>query len=58
MIIEIRENKVFVTGPLENKELCLTMLNSATAVVKGFIAPVIAEPNMVEVELINNLKPA
>ena len=37
LIIEVREDdKVYVTGPLDNKQLCFAMLEEAKATVQNF----------------------
>ena len=51
LIIEVREDdKVYVTGPLDNKTLCLAMLDEAKTTVQNWNKTSIAIPS------INDLK--
>lgn len=46
IIIEVREDdKVYVTGPLEKKDLCIAMLEEAKVTVKNWKKSIIVMPD-------------
>lgn len=50
IIIEVREDdKVYVTGPLEKKDLCFSMLEEAKEAVKKWKKTIIHIPNIKQV---------
>jgi len=45
LIIELRDdNKVYVTGPLDKKELCIAMIEEAKSAVNNWKKPTILMP--------------
>lgn len=54
VIIELREDgKVYVTGPLEQKELCLAMIDEAKSTVKDWKKPIIFFPSPKDIDILN-----
>lgn len=50
LVIELREDgKVYVTGPLEQKQLCLAMIEEAKETVSNWKKTFIAIPNIKEI---------
>lgn len=46
LIIEVREDgKVYATGPLHDKQLCIAMLEEAKEIIKRFDPTRILKPN-------------
>jgi hypothetical protein len=57
LIIEVRDDdKVYVTGPLDNKTLCLAMLEEAKETVKNFQRTQIVIPSPKDLLNGNNLQ--
>lgn len=53
LIIELREDgKVYVTGPLEKKELCIAMIDEAKSAVNGWKKTTIVMPGIKDFKLI------
>lgn len=51
IIIEVRDDdKVYVTGPLEKKQLCLAMLEEAKETVKNWKKPIIVMPDFKKIK--------
>ena len=55
LTIEVREDdKVYVTGPLDNKTLCLAMLEEAKSTVMNFSKTQFVVPTPKDLNKINN----
>ena len=55
LTIEVREDdKVYVTGPLDNKTLCLAMLEEAKSIVQNFNRTQITVPTPKDIKKLVN----
>lgn len=54
LIVEVREDdKVYVTGNLEDKNYCIAMLEEAIEAVKKWKKPILSTPSINELKKIN-----